>query len=68
MCRLIEELVVEERQEARAEGREEGREEGRLDTMQSTARRMLAEGILPMEKIAQYTGLPLEEVERLRDE
>lgn len=64
VCRLIEELVVEERQEAR----EEGRAEGRLDTMRSTARRMLALGTLPLKMIAECTGLPLEEVERLRDE
>ena len=56
----------------RREGWEEGREEGisigekrgREEKALSTARNMLADG-LPREKIAQYTGLSLAEVEKL---
>ena len=36
----------------------------RLDALEETARNMLADGLMP-EKIAQYTGLPLAEVEKL---
>ena len=38
--------------------------EGKQEQAQSTARNMLADG-LPHEKIAQYTDLPLAEVEKL---
>lgn len=51
MCRVMEEKW------------EEGRKEGR----KASARTMLADGMLPLEKIAQYSGLSLDEVKRLRD-
>ena len=34
----------------------------------NSARRMLADGILTLEKIAEYTGLPLDEVKKLEAE
>lgn len=43
---------------------EEARNEGRDENRAEVARNMLADG-LPMGKIMQYTGLPLEEVEKL---
>ena len=48
----------------RREGREEGISIGENRGRQETARNMLADG-LPREKIAQYTGLSLAEVEKL---
>ena len=39
-------------------------EEGRKNALLETARNMLADGLLP-EKIAQYTGLSLADVEQL---
>ena len=54
--------------EARAEGREEGRAEGRAEGMEANrrenARRMKADG-MPPELIAKYTGLTMEEIDKL---
>jgi predicted transposase/invertase (TIGR01784 family) len=47
------------------QGREEGREEGRTEEKRVTARKLLAIG-LPVEQIAQVTGLSLAEIDRLR--
>ena len=49
MCKAVEELCKEEKQE----------------TMMDTAKRMLADGILTIEKIAEYSGLTVEEVTEL---
>ena len=40
------------------------REEGRAEERTETARRMLADG-LNNEKVAQYSGLPIEKVQKL---
>ena len=53
MCRVMEEKW------------EKGRDKGRQETQEANARTMLADGILPLEKIAQYAGLPLDEVKHL---
>lgn len=50
--------------EGRAEGKEEGRKEGRLEAILEVARNMKRMGV-PLETIAQSTGLTFEEVERL---
>ena len=56
------------RAEGHAEGREEGREEGRAEgweeALLATARRMKMSG-LPDVQIAEFTGLPLGEIEGL---
>ena len=54
MCKVIEDM--------RREEREEGIKEG----MRMTARRMLADGTLALEKIAEYVGLSLDEVKKLQ--
>ena len=48
----------------RDDGRLEGREEGRAEAITETARRMLADG-LNIEKVVQYSGLSVEEVQKL---
>jgi predicted transposase/invertase (TIGR01784 family) len=48
----------------RKKGRVEGIEEGRVEGKKETARKMLDDG-LPIERIAQYTGLPYQEIEQL---
>lgn len=58
MCRILEEVVEE--------GRQEGRQQGRKENMLDTAKRMLTDGKLPLEMIADYSGLPLEEVLKLK--
>ena len=54
MCKVIEEM------------RKEEREEGMKESMRTAALRMLADGTLALEKIAEYVGLPLDEVKRLQ--
>ena len=54
MCKVLEEMCREER--------EEGRQEGIQDTLQL----FLKDGTLTLEKIAEITHLPLEEVKRLQ--
>ncbi len=63
MCKLIEDMRMEERAEGIREGMEKGMEKGMLDT----AKRMLEDGKLALEKIAEYSGLPLEEVLKLKN-
>ena len=55
----------EELEYAKQDGREEGREEGRKENALNTAKRMLEDGKLTMEKIAEYAGLSLDEEKRL---
>lgn len=59
MCRAVEELW----EEGRKVGEKEGRKEGRLET----ARKMLIAGKLTLEEIAEYSGLPLDDVQHLRN-
>ena len=47
-------------------GIEKGRQEGRKERMIETAKTMLADGILPLEKIAEYSGLSFDEVVALK--
>ena len=54
MCRAVEELW------------KEGRKEGEESSSRRSAQKMLADGVLPLEKIAEYSSLPLDEVKRLR--
>ena len=44
----------------REEGRREGLDEGRQEEKSRTAAKMLALGKLPLEEIAEYTGLELD--------
>ncbi len=50
MCRAVEEMCEKERKK----------------NQEANAKRMLADGILSLEKNAQYLDLPLDEVKRLR--
>ena len=56
MCKVMEDM--------RKESLQEGIKEGAINT----AKRMLTDGILTLEKIAEYAGLPLEEVKKLKAE
>ena len=49
------------------EGRREGREEGILKGRHEVARSMIADGSIPLQKIAEFSGLPLGEVESIRN-
>lgn len=67
MCRLLEEMRNETAEKAKAEGKAEGRAEGKAEERVSTALKMLARGRDSIEKIAEMTGLSLEEVQKLAD-
>ena len=56
MCKVMEDM--------RKESLQEGIKEGAINT----AKRMLADGMLTFEKIAEYAGLPLDEVKKLKAE
>ena len=56
MCKVMEDM--------RKESLQEGIKEGAINT----AKRMLADGMLTLEKIAEYVGLPLDEVKKLKAE
>ncbi len=43
-------------------------EDMRNESLKEVAKRMLADGILTLEKIAEYAGLPLDEVKKLKAE
>ena len=42
-----------------------GKDEGRNENKKETALRMLRDGVLPIEKIAEYSGLDVAEIEQL---
>ncbi|MEY8411648.1 PD-(D/E)XK nuclease family transposase [Lachnospiraceae bacterium 62-26] len=56
MCKVMEDM--------RKESLQEGIKEGAINT----AKRMLTDGILTLEKIAEYAGLPLDEVKKMKAE
>jgi predicted transposase/invertase (TIGR01784 family) len=55
------------RRDAYLDGRDDGRNEGLFMGKQESARNMLADG-LPVEKVAQYTGLSVEDIQALETE
>ena len=61
--RYYDEAILKGKKEGIREGVREGIREGEM----KTARRMLARGVA-VEVIADYTGLPLAEIEKLRAE
>ena len=54
-------------EEVRNEGIIKGRKEGRIEAGIEHAQKMIIDGTLPLEKIAEYTGLPIEKVRELAD-
>ena len=53
-------------QEALAEGIAKGRAEGSIETATDAVRRMVVNGSIPLPQVAEFSGLPLEEVESIR--
>ena len=56
MCRILEDM------------RNESLKKGMQEEKRMTVTRMLADGMLTLEKISEYAGLPLEEVKKLKAE
>ena len=80
MCKIMEEVKAEGFEEGREEGREEGFEEGReegreeerelaiaraRENARQQAMEMIEDGVLSLEKISQFSRLPLDEVKAL---
>ena len=63
---IVEKESAKIRAQAIAEGLAEAREEGTRKTAMNVARSMLADGSIPIDKVARFSGLPLSEVEGLR--
>ena len=61
MCKVIEDWIQEERAEAVADAATEATKKNAKEN----ALRMLEDKVLP-QKVAKYTGLPLQEVEKLQ--
>ena len=66
MCKAMEDMRNESIKVGIKEGIKEGIKKGTQETMKATAERMLADGNLALEKIAEYAGLPLAEVKKLQ--
>ena len=63
MCKMLEDM----RNEAAREAAEEAAQEAALSTARENALRMIEDGKLPLETIAKYVNLPLEEIKELAD-
>ena len=55
------------RQESLDEGRNEGLEIGAKKNALHSARTMITDGALPLSKVAEYSGLTLQEVESIKN-
>ena len=65
MAYARQEAIEEGRAEGRVKGHAEGRAEGRAEVRAEVAREMLADG-MPVDKIAKYTELSIEEIAALK--
>mgnify|MGYP002859878327 CR=1 FL=1 len=66
MCEAFERIKARGEAEGKAEGKREGKAEGKRETMLATAKRMLAGGKLVLKEIAEYSGLSLAQVKKLK--
>ena len=64
MCKAMENLV----KKGKAEGRAEGRAEGKAEEKKERIPRLLADGTLPIHKIASIYDLTVEDVEKIQRE
>ena len=67
MQRKINEARAEILMEGRAEGEANGLQKGRSEGRQEVARSMVRDGSIPLSKIAEFSGLTLNEVESIRN-
>ena len=64
--RLYENGLAEGIAKGRAEGIEDGIRKGTRDTAMNNARSMIRDGSIPLVKVAEFSGLSLDEVEKLK--
>ena len=71
MCKLLEDMRAESWLEGNIEGKIEGKKEGIIEGVneekRNTVLRMLSSGSLSLESIAEFSGLPLDEVKKLSE-
>ena len=63
---LYENGLAEGIAKGRAEGIEDGIRKGTRDTAMNNARSMIRDGSIPLAKVAEFSGLSLDEVEKLK--
>ena len=68
VCKIMEEMREASWQGGRIEGKIEGKIEGANEEKKNTVLRMLASGSLPLERIAEFSGLSLDEVKKLSED
>ena len=68
MCKAIEDMRRQERQEGFEEGKAEGKAEGKDEKMKEIALRMLRAGKYALDEIADMSGLPLNALQVLKAE
>ena len=70
MQKIVQEAMEKTREKSLEEGRLEGEanglRKGRTEGRQEVARSMVADGSIPLSKIAEFSGLTLGEVENIR--
>ena len=64
--RWKQEFIQEGKKEGMKKGKKEGKEEGMKEKAREDAKMML-EDDMPVEKISKYTGLPIEEIKKLKE-
>ncbi len=65
VCKAIENYGEKQRLEGKTEGKIEGKIEGAIETKIDNAKKMISKGKLELDEIAEYSGLPLDEVKEL---
>ena len=64
--KAVNEAVKENTKKCLEKGHKQGQREGRKEAAMDNARTMIADGSLPVSKIAKFSGLSIGEVEKLR--
>jgi len=67
MCRFLEDMRMEALQEGIELGERRGIEVGKKEGVLNTVRCLIADGTLPLEKIAAFAGLPYDEVKAIAE-
>ena len=67
MCQAVQEMCDDARSEGHASGLSEGHAQGLQDHALLTAQRMLLDSRFSPEDISRFSGLPLEDVLKLRE-
>lgn len=67
MCKVMEDMREESLREGMREGMKEGMKEGIKEGAVSAAKKMLADGTIALEKIAEFVGLSVDEIKKIKE-